>query len=384
MDVIITGITRTTVADLVKFYVKLSGNMYHHSSAQNAGYDDLVNHVLRISDINYPRRTKICELRPIQYKRLMIAIDVILYDIKLIFLDKILDGLSNIQCQEMMQMIYSFSQKLDITFILSIERIRYHILNSYFDQVIVVGGVYAQKIVDDCTNYYINADLTMEEDEKKGDGDADADDENGNLNENENKNENAGLIDMEDSPNAESEMNYLANYNNERNRRNHQMLHNDLIHCATSIRFVGRPEDVMEYFSLKEVEFVTMENPIEVIFEHCVHNYELIEDVLEDDYFRYRKKHTSLSPFTAQSGPRNNRLNEIWIITQFVLMVGWREWSLLFSSLRIIVYCLIVGALFWDVSCDRYFLNERLLAIFVISCIPMASVWPLLDFQFTS
>ena len=363
--------TRTTVADLVKFYVKLSGSdsIYHHPSAQNAGYIDLVNHVLRISDINYPQNTKICELKPIQYKRLMIAIDVILYDIKLIFLDKILDGLSNIECQEMMQMIYSFSRKLDITFILSVERIRYHILNAYFDQVIVVGGVDAQKIVDDCTKYYQNADLDI------GDGD---DEE---LKNNQDPDQ---VIRPQGSMNAnddEDNMNYLTSYNLERNRRNHTTLHNDLVDSATSIRFVGRPEDVVEYFRLKQVVFEQTENPIEVIFEHVVHNFELIEPELEEDYFRYRKKNTSLSPFTSHSGPRNSKLREIWIITQFVLMIGWREWSLLFSCLRIIGYCVVVGALFWDVSCDKYFLNERLLAIFVISCIPMACVWPLADFH---
>eukprot|EP01084_Bolivina_argentea_P167202 290237_1 len=137
----------------------------------------------------------------------------------------------------------------------------------------------------------------------------------------------------------------------------------------------------MEYFKLKQVEFMHTENPIEVIFEHVLHNVALIEPELEEEYFRYRKKSSSLNPFTSHVGPRNSRLNEIWIVTQFVLMVGWREWSLLYSCARIIVYCVIVGTLFWDVSCSKYFLNERLLAIFVISCIPMGSVWPMLDFQ---
>ncbi len=154
-----------------------------------------------------------------------------------------------------------------------------------------------------------------------------------------------------------------------------------LVDSSTSIRFVGRPEDVMEYFRLKGVEFVTTENPIEVIFEDVIHNFELIEPELEDDYFRYRKKSKSLSPFTAITGPRNYSLKEIFIVTQFILMIGWREWSLMYSCLRIILYCLIVGTLFWDVSCEKYFLNERLLAIFVISCIPIAAVYPMLEFH---
>eukprot|EP01083_Nonionella_stella_P134019 407692_1 len=338
--------TRTTVSDLVTFYVKLSGNR-RHSSTTDATPNDLVNHVLRISDINYPSRTQIAELKPIQYKRLMIAIDTILFDIKLVFLDKILDGLTYVESQEMMQMIYSFSRRLDITFILSVERIRYHILNAYFDQVIVVGGVDPQKIIVDCNNYYKNA------------------------------------MDMNDEVEVVQQMDTDANvYEDiERNKRNHQTLHNDLMQSATSVRFVGRPEDVMEYFKLKQVEFMHTENPIEVIFEHVLHNVALIEPELEEEYFRYRKKSSSLNPFTSHVGPRNSRLNEIWIVTQFVLMVGWREWSLLYSCARIIVYCVIVGTLFWDVSCSKYFLNERLLAIFVISCIPMGSVWPMLDFQ---
>ena len=150
---------------------------------------------------------------------------------------------------------------------------------------------------------------------------------------------------------------------------------------ATSIRFVGRPEDVMEYFRLIQVEFERTENPIEVIYEHVKHNQDLIKDELEGDYFRYRKKASSLSPFSHRNGPRLGRMQEIWTLTRFMLVTGWREWSLLFSCLRTICYCFIVGALFWDVSCERYFLNERLLAIFVISCIPMASVYPMLDFQ---
>ncbi len=149
-----SNFNKTTVSDLFKLYVKLSGSNKHKNGhvLSDASFDDLVNHVLSISDINY--------------KRLMIAIDTILYDIQLIFLDKILDGLTQIEMIDMMQMIYSFSRRLDITFILSVERIRYHILNAYFDQVIVVGGIDAQKIVNDCTNYYKNADLVMENDNR--------------------------------------------------------------------------------------------------------------------------------------------------------------------------------------------------------------------------
>eukprot|EP01084_Bolivina_argentea_P213780 362982_1 len=349
-----SNFNKTTVSDLVKFYVKLSGNR-NSGALIDASFDDLVNHVLRISDINYPKRTKMGELAAIQYKRLMIAIDTILYDIKLIFLDKILDGLTQVEMIDMMQMIYSFSRRLDITFILSVERIRYHILNAYFDQVIVVGGIDAQKIVNDCTNYYKNADLIMDD----------------------NNNNQRGVehidVDMDD------DTTHYMNY--ERPPKNNHQVHNDLIDSATSIRFVGRPEDVMEYFRLKGVEFVTTENPIEVIFEHVIHNFELIEPELEEDYFRYRKKSKSLSPFTAITGPRNNKWKEIYIVTRFILMIGWREWSLMYSCLRIILYCLIVGTLFWDVSCEKYFLNERLLAIFVISCIPIAAVYPMLEFH---
>ena len=125
---------RTTVSDLVAFYVELSGSR-HHANAMEFSPQQLVDQILRISDISYPHKTTISDLNPVQYKRLMIAVDTILFDIKLVFLDHILDGLTNVESQQMMQMIYSFSRKLDVTFIISVQRIRYHVLNAYFDQV---------------------------------------------------------------------------------------------------------------------------------------------------------------------------------------------------------------------------------------------------------
>ena len=221
-------------------------------------------------------------------------------------------------------------------------------------QVIVVGGVDPVKIRNDCNAYYQHLeDPTAPRSQPLDD----------------------------DDPQNQNEDDTVFEANYARNWRDHRRPNTDLSHSATSIRFVGRPEDVMEYFRLKQVEFVQTENPIEVIYEHVKHNQDLIEPELEGDYFRYRKKATSLSPFTLHNGPRLGRVHEVWTLTRFMLVTGWREWSLMFSCLRTIAYCLIVGALFWDVSCERIFLNERLLAIFVISCIPMASVYPMLDFQ---
>ncbi len=51
-----SNFNKTTVSDLVKFYVKLSGSNNKNGALTDASFDDLVNHVLRISDINYPQR----------------------------------------------------------------------------------------------------------------------------------------------------------------------------------------------------------------------------------------------------------------------------------------------------------------------------------------
>lgn len=64
-------------------------------------------------------------------------------------------------------------------------------------------------------------------------------------------------------------------------------------------------------------------------------------------------------------------------------MIGWREWSIFYSILRIIIYSMIIGGLFWDVKCVRLFINERLLAIFVISCLSLSSIYPMFHFLST-
>ncbi|ETO16472.1 hypothetical protein RFI_20866, partial [Reticulomyxa filosa] len=99
----------------------------------------LIQHVLRLAEITYPKQTKVCDLSKAAYRRLKITIDCILYDIKLIFLDLILDDLSNNECQEMMEMIYAFSRRLEITFVISAQRPRYALFQAFFDQVMVIG-----------------------------------------------------------------------------------------------------------------------------------------------------------------------------------------------------------------------------------------------------
>ena len=293
-----------TVADVVKFHYELSGNN-HHEFAMNDNKEILISHVLRVADVTYPHETKISKLSLLKLRRLIIAIDCILYNIKLIFLDMVLENLNNIESQEMMRMIYAFSRRLDITFVITVDKIKYTLLNTYFDQIIVVGNI-------DVNN-------------------------NNNIN-----------MDLYTSP--------------------------------SSIRFSGRPEDILEYFEYNSIIFDRNENPLQIINENIKLNGNLIIDRLEQDYFKYRRKPDCFNPSTFKSGPRNNIFKEMFIITKFIWMIGWREWSIFYSILRIIIYSLIIGGLFWDVSCIRLFINERLLAIFVITCLSLSSIYPMLDF----
>ena len=420
---------RVTVADLVRFHTELSGNYHIHTYKKNVDgtspkktteqeKTELLNNVLRVSDISYPHKTRISELRNVSFRRLLIAMDVILYGIRMIFCDLILNNLTFEECQDIMNMIYGFSRKLDVTFAITLERPRYSIFNAYFDQTIVVGPLeidasneFFNFSTQAATNKLYNANininnhrrmnltsnLSKNSDGSGGDRRESAfsggvlralsrvsnDDEKTTPNVNDSGNSGNGNDNDNKRDDSEDVLGAFANAKanaqldetlfeslNERDKMEDETILNSMNttgifnssnfngHLPSSIRFMGRPEHIVNYFvNKKQVSFSNHENPLEMIFEHIHFNQDLVIDHLQDIFFQYRHKPNVLNPSNFDVGPRNGIFKELWIILKFMLMVGWREWSILYSCIRITIYGIIVGAVFFDISCQQLFLN---------------------------
>ncbi len=108
--------------------------------------------------------------------RLLLCVECLLFNARLMFLGGVLDALGSRDSQALMHLIFAFSRQLDLTSVVSVVRI--HVLNAHFDQVMVVGGVDAEQIRASYDHYYKHVDGLQGDDGADGlhdSGDEDAD-----------------------------------------------------------------------------------------------------------------------------------------------------------------------------------------------------------------